>query len=162
MNESNTKEDWDFETSFFVEEVDVVDVQGKNLVQEYAISTICEYSVDRIVDSRCSNHVIGEEVKVYKDLKVTGTPVMEGQEIETVNVMSAKEVYEDKIVLPNTQELQENMQIKLQASPLEDVVDETEYGKLNSPIDEKLRESEIRSKLRSLWGTRISETPAKV
>ncbi|GAA0187398.1 hypothetical protein LIER_34686 [Lithospermum erythrorhizon] len=88
----------------------------------------------------CSNHVIGEEVKVYKDLKVTGTPVIEGQEMETVNVMSAKEVYEDKIVLPNTQELQENMQIKLQPSPLEDVADETEYGELRSPIDRKLRE----------------------
>ncbi|GAA0160792.1 hypothetical protein LIER_17266 [Lithospermum erythrorhizon] len=45
-NESLTEEEWDFESSFFAQEVDVIDVQEKSLVEEYALSTICEYSFD--------------------------------------------------------------------------------------------------------------------
>ncbi|GAA0162568.1 hypothetical protein LIER_18632 [Lithospermum erythrorhizon] len=101
-------------------------------------------------------------MKVYKDLKVTGRPVMDGQKIETVNVMSAKKVYKDKSVLPDTQELQEKLQIKLQLGPSEDVANQIESKKLKFLIYEKLRESEIQSKSRSLWKTNIHETTKKM
>ncbi|GAA0175152.1 hypothetical protein LIER_28387 [Lithospermum erythrorhizon] len=102
---------------------------GKDLVEEYTLSTICEYSGDLkndgIIDPGLSNYIIGDEVKVYKDLKIIGTPIMEGQKMETVNVMLAGEVCEDKNVFPDTQELQEKLQIKLQLGPSEDVIDQT-------------------------------------
>ncbi|GAA0166020.1 hypothetical protein LIER_21273 [Lithospermum erythrorhizon] len=130
-NESPTEEDWDLETSFFVEEVDVVDVQGKDLVEEYALSTICEYSCDlkndEIIDSGCSNHIIGEKVKVS--------------------------------VLPNTQELQEKLQMKLQLGPSQGGDNQTESKDPKLLINGKFQESDVQSKSRSIWRTNIHETP---
>ncbi|GAA0160240.1 hypothetical protein LIER_16837 [Lithospermum erythrorhizon] len=60
-NESTNEEDWDFETSFFVEEMNVADVRGKRPTNEFALTVVDEYSLDYkcdwIVDSRCSNHM---------------------------------------------------------------------------------------------------------
>ncbi|GAA0169151.1 hypothetical protein LIER_23696 [Lithospermum erythrorhizon] len=61
--------------------------------------------------------------------------------------MSTEEVYEDNNVLPDTQELQEKLQIKLQLDPSQDVADRTELGELKSPIDETLLESEPKEDL---------------
>ncbi|GAA0172614.1 hypothetical protein LIER_26409 [Lithospermum erythrorhizon] len=150
INESPTKEDWDFETSFFVEEVDVVDVQGKDLVEEYALSMICEYSGDlnndEIIDLGGSNHIIRDEVKVYKDLKVTNTPILERREIEVLNVMLAEEVNIDKVVLPYTEELQEKLQIKLQLGPSQDVANQKKSKNLKLSINAKFQELEFQSK----------------
>ena len=37
-----------------------------------------------------------QDVKVYEDLKIAGTPTMEGQKLESVYVMSAESAYVDK------------------------------------------------------------------
>ncbi|GAA0169743.1 hypothetical protein LIER_24156 [Lithospermum erythrorhizon] len=80
---------------------------------------------DWIIDSLCSNHVIGDKVKLYKDLKVRGTPVMERHKMEIVNVMLAEEVYENKNVLPDIQELQEKLQTKVHLDSSQDVANLT-------------------------------------
>ncbi|GAA0165345.1 hypothetical protein LIER_20776 [Lithospermum erythrorhizon] len=133
-------------------EVGVVDVQEKDLVEEYALSTICEYSCDlkndRIIDPGCYNHIIGYEVEVYKDLKSTGALVIEGRKWKLSTSCHSKKSIKTS-VLPNTQELQEKLPIELQLGPSEDVADQTELGELKSPINEKLRVSKVQSKSRS-------------
>ena len=37
-----------------------------------------------------------EHVKVYRSVKIVGTPIMEGQKLESVYVMSAQTAYVDK------------------------------------------------------------------
>ncbi|GAA0186114.1 hypothetical protein LIER_33402 [Lithospermum erythrorhizon] len=135
------EEDWDFETSLFVEEVDVVDVQGKILEEEYTLSTISVYSLDFkndwIIDSGHSNHMTGDGVKVYMDLEITGTPVIEGRTLEVVNVMSVEEAYVDKAELSDIQKLQEHVEFKLQLDPSQDGGNQLLLEELKSPIDDK-------------------------
>ncbi|GAA0174017.1 hypothetical protein LIER_41643 [Lithospermum erythrorhizon] len=107
-----------------MEELDVVDVQRESLVEEYPFSTISEYSLefknDWTINLGCSNHMTGDEVKTYKDLEITRTPVIEGRTLEVVNVMSAEEDSVDKVELPDIKELQEHVEFKLDLDPSQD------------------------------------------
>lgn len=184
-NEDAGEEDWNFDTSFFVEEKDIADARGKGPTEEHALNAVCEQSVDYkndwIVDSGCSNHMTGDEsklssitkyigdrvivtadnthlsishvgktqlpqkygheeiqlenvyhvpgmkknllsvpqlttsgnyvlfgpddVKVYKELKVIGTPFIEGPKMKAIYVMSAEEAYVDKARKSDTGDL---------------------------------------------------------
>nr|GEW40517.1 retrovirus-related Pol polyprotein from transposon TNT 1-94 [Tanacetum cinerariifolium] len=85
-NNVTSKNEWDFEASFFADE------------EEFAFATITsdkkiDYENDWIVDSGCSNHMTGDREKL-KD--VHGDPVMMGQRMESVYVMSAETAYVNK------------------------------------------------------------------
>ncbi|KAL3537350.1 hypothetical protein ACH5RR_000716 [Cinchona calisaya] len=121
VNEPN--EDWDVQVSFAVEECIFCCTTDQK--DELALTTVninpINYNVDWIIDSGCSNHMTGDkrklpnlkeykggrvvvttdnsrpdEIKVYQNKKITGTPIMQEKWMETVYVMSTQEAYVDK------------------------------------------------------------------
>ncbi|KAK4434384.1 hypothetical protein Salat_0601200 [Sesamum alatum] len=103
------KDEWDFEASFTADEDDL------------ALATITSnqinYENDWIVDSGCSNYMTdnsklstthvgntvvspqyneAEDVKIYSNVEILSEPVMMGQRMESVYLMSAETAYVDK------------------------------------------------------------------
>ncbi|KAG5578505.1 hypothetical protein H5410_058639 [Solanum commersonii] len=76
QNQKDEEEVWDFETSYVVEETNQQDKEG-----EIALATVSEklvdYEHDWITDSRCSNHMTGDEKKLINVSKYKGDRVVE-------------------------------------------------------------------------------------
>ncbi|KAL3508929.1 hypothetical protein ACH5RR_028330 [Cinchona calisaya] len=100
--------DWDVQVSFAVEECafccttdqkDELALTTVELQHVYHVPGMKKnlLSVSQLTAS--SNFVLFEldEVKVYQNKKITGTPIMQGKRMETVYVMSAQEAYVDKV-----------------------------------------------------------------
>ncbi|KAF2320714.1 hypothetical protein GH714_030269 [Hevea brasiliensis] len=111
---SNTKEknkdDWDAEAFFAAEE--------EKLGLTITTSEQIDNDNDWIIDSGCSNHMTGmkknllsvaqltssghfvlfglQDVKMYRDLKISEKPMMKGRRLKSVYVMSVELAYVDK------------------------------------------------------------------
>ncbi|KAE8727767.1 tir-nbs resistance protein [Hibiscus syriacus] len=113
-SKENSEDDWDAEVLFATEE--------KELALTVITPERIDYKDDWIVDSGCSNHIMGDKqklqnlseykggrvvviadnsrlpithigVKVYRDLKISETPTMEGRRLESIYAMSVESAY---------------------------------------------------------------------
>ncbi|KAE8725434.1 Indole-3-acetic acid-amido synthetase GH3.17 [Hibiscus syriacus] len=125
-SKENSEDGWDAEALFATEE--------EELALTVTTPERIDYKNDWIVDSGCSNHMTGDkqklqnlseynrgrvvvtadnsrlpithiDVKVYRDVKISETPTMEGRRLESIYVMSAESAYVDRTRKNETSDL---------------------------------------------------------
>ncbi|KAE8666177.1 putative disease resistance protein [Hibiscus syriacus] len=118
-SKENNEDVWDAEALFATEE--------EELALTVTTPEHIDYKNDWIVDSGCSNHMTGmkknvlsvaqltssgyyvlfgpQDVKVYREVKISETPTMEGRRLESIYVMSAESVYVDRTRKNETSDL---------------------------------------------------------
>ncbi|KAE8687090.1 Beta-galactosidase 15 [Hibiscus syriacus] len=125
-SKENSEDGWDAEALFATEE--------EELALTVTTPERIDYKNDWIVDSGCSNHMTGDkqklqnlseynggrvvvtadnsrlpithiDVKVYRDVKISETPTMEGRRLESIYVISAESAYVDRTRKNETSDL---------------------------------------------------------
>ncbi|KAE8733775.1 putative receptor-like protein kinase [Hibiscus syriacus] len=99
-SKENSEDGWDAEALFATEEEELALTKLQNL---------SEYNGGRVVvTADNSGHYVlfgPQDVKVYRDVKITETPTMEGRRLESIYVMSAESAYVDRTRKNETSDL---------------------------------------------------------